>query len=82
MSEPFKEYGTDEKSRLLGAINELISAQSYLNMEPHPINPPPKQDYPFNAFLSNTDFWVNHSMVHIHEAINLIKEVLNKEGKK
>lgn len=39
MSEPFKEYGTDTKSRLLGAINELVSAQSSLNMEPSPMTP-------------------------------------------
>lgn len=78
MSEPFKDYGDTIKDKLQGACNELISARSALNMEPMPMEPPEELEYPSDSFLSNTDFWVNHSMKHIAEAISLIIQVINK----
>lgn len=49
-------------------IQELISAQSALNMEPEPI--------PSSAgnFLSQTDYWVKHSYKNIDNAIKMLME--------
>ena len=76
MSQPFKNYGDKTRDKLHGAINELISANSALNMSAEPMKPAEGLEYPSNTFLSQTDHWVNHSMVHIREAINLIVESL------
>lgn len=81
MSEPFKGYGDKTSEKLHGAINELISASSALNMPANPMKPPEGLGYPSNEFLSNTDYWVNHSMIHIREAINLISVALEKVAK-
>lgn len=81
MSEPFKDYGETIQDKLQGAVNELISARSALNMEPMPMEPPEEikeAGYPSDSFLSNTDFWVNHSMKHIAEAITLIIQAIKK----
>lgn len=79
MSEPFKNYGKSIVDKLNGAINELISASSALNMPANPMKPAEGLEYPFNTYLSQTDYWVNHSILHIREAINLITESLKKK---
>lgn len=64
MSEPKNDY----EDKVHGAISELISAESALNMEPKPLPLPPKDA----TFLSETDYWVKHAMDHIHQAISLL----------
>ena len=57
---------TDYKDKLEGAIHELISAQSALNMEPEPIKDPK------NVFLCDKDKWASHAYDHILAATELI----------
>jgi hypothetical protein len=52
-----------------GAVLEIISAMSALNMEPLPL----KDADPEAIFLSDTDHWVNHSMDHLHRAVELLQ---------
>ena len=73
MGKPFKNYGGNVKDQLHGAYNELISAQSSLNMEPMPLVKPT------GSYLSQTDYWVAHSMEHIQEAMALINNVMGDE---
>ena len=49
-------------------LQELISAQSALNMEPDPIKGRP------GRFLSECDGWARHSMTHITHATKLMLE--------
>ena len=80
MSEPIRNEESEKTvtGKLLAAVGELINAISSLNMEPCPIDPSKELNYPSNAFLSNTDHWVKHSMVHIREAMDLIMKAKEK----
>ena len=78
MSEPMKDCGDRVVSILCSAISELILSNSALNMEPLPMKPSEDLNYPSNAFLSNTDYWVNHSMVHVRQAIDFINKAIEK----
>ena len=67
--DPIKTY-TD---KLDGAIVEIISGMSALNMEPRPL------EKPEGTFLSETDHWVKHSMEHFRQAVELIRESRRQE---
>jgi hypothetical protein len=47
-----------------GAINEITSAMSALNMEPEPL----KNTYGNGLWLSETDAWVSHAYEHLKVA--------------
>lgn len=47
-------------------IQELIKAQSALNMEPRPF------PIPDGPYLSEMDYWVKHSYEHIDKAIQML----------
>lgn len=71
MSEPIRNY----KDRLHGAIEELISAESALNMEPSPV-----VDTSDTHYLTDVDMWVAHAYKHICAAIHLINEERASRG--
>jgi hypothetical protein len=56
---------TDHRDALEGALQELISAMSALNMEPDPIPGA-------TGFLSDTDAWVRHAMEHLTAVAHLL----------
>jgi len=58
---------TDYSNHIEGIIQELISAQSSLNMEPSPISP----EYEGGFYLSETDEWAKHAYEHIGAALKL-----------
>jgi len=63
MSAPFTNY----KNPADGAVSEIMSAMSSLNMEADPV--PKDQLQPGTIhYLSETDRWAAHSMLHLHEA--------------
>lgn len=64
MSEPRKDYA-DKKQ---GAMLEIISGLSALNMEPQPLNNG-------ELFLSENDAWVKHAVEHFQAAIELIRNI-------
>jgi len=53
-----------------GAINEIISAVSSLNMEP---SPSAKKEY--GTWLSESDTNVAHSIEHLREALNQLEKL-------
>lgn len=57
---------TDWPDPVAGAIIELMSAESALNMHPSPIAEPQGE------YLSDTDQWVAHAYQHIRAAIELV----------
>lgn len=64
---------TDYNDPLDGAISELISAMSALNMEPDPVvpaDPPPGQP----LFLVDVDAWAKHAETHMHAAVQAIRK--------
>jgi hypothetical protein len=67
VSKPF----LNVEDALQGALNEIVSAESALNMEPDPVIPkdPPEGRGPF---LSESDAWVQHAMEHMHAAFQLV----------
>lgn len=72
MCTPFKDY----ERQAHGAISEIISAMSALNMEARPV--PVEKSAPIIAeqgyiFLSESDEWVKHSMEHLRQAIDTIQ---------
>jgi hypothetical protein len=56
---------TDHRDALQGALQELISAMSALNMEPEPIPGA-------TGFLSETDAWAQHAMGHLVAVADLL----------
>lgn len=70
MSEPKKRY----EDKIQGALNELVSAMSALNMHPDPI---PNSE----GYLSETDGWAKHAMEHMHAVFELLNEA-HKEREK
>lgn len=69
MSNPTTVY----KDPLDGALAEILSAKSALNMEPDPI---PEAERIENAlpFLSRTDRWASHAMEHLTCAFELVQK--------
>jgi len=65
MGDPFKK----SEDPVNGAVGEIISAMSSLNMEPKPM------DKPEGDYLSETDFWAYHAMEHLRAAIDLLRRV-------
>lgn len=63
MSKPTEDY----QDKLGGALMELNSALSSLNMHPEPLEVSREVEY-----LSETDKWANHAYSHIEAAIQLI----------
>lgn len=60
MSEPLK-----WEIPLEGIAHEIISGMSALNMEPLPL------ETPTGTYISDTDHWVRHAMVHFRAACQL-----------
>jgi len=63
----------DHEDAVNGAISELISAESALNMEPDPI-PGTK------GYLSQTDAWAKHAVEHIHAVFVLLLRVQSERN--
>jgi hypothetical protein len=59
------------QDRIWKATNELISAESSLNMPPEEL-PNLSDD---DIFLSDRDRWANHAMKHIHNAIKILNNL-------
>lgn len=56
-----------------GALQEISSAVSSLNMTPTPI------ENPTGIFLADTDANVNHSVEHLHQAFTFLNSIKNKD---
>lgn len=54
------------ESNIDKAIQEILHAQSALNMEPKPL---PSSE---GTYLSETDYWVKHSYEHLNKAIQIL----------
>jgi hypothetical protein len=65
MSDPKVDY--PESAR--GAVFEVMSAMSALNMYPEPLPLPEGADP--ERYLSECDGWAKHSMQHLHAAVQL-----------
>jgi len=75
MSKPF-----DYKSDFInGAMLEIISGRSALNMPPEPI--PEEDQEPNNGYLSETDGMVKHSMEHFCQAYSLLIKENERQSK-
>ncbi len=72
MCEPIKHY----EKPLQGAVSEIVSGLSALNMHPNPI-PPEEQQPGNNGYLSETDRWVEHAYEHFRRAIEYINKAEN-----
>lgn len=71
MGDPRKEY----ENLLQGALIEIISAQSSLNMQPNPVKKPPKDA----RYLSELDEWAKHAMEHLRAAFDLVRRAEHEE---
>lgn len=71
MSKPISDYalGKPVEDRIRASVEELISAESALNMEPRPI-----PDKGTMGYLSETDLWVAHAYEHIAAAIDILSD--------
>ncbi len=67
---------TNHTEPLRGAVSEIISGLSALNMQPDPI-PPEEQTPDNNGYLSQTDRWVEHAYEHFQAAIQCIRKAEN-----
>ena len=63
-----------DKNHLQGAMGEIASSMSSLNMEPLPIKNPDKDA----MFLSELDKWAQHSMEHLLQAAQEIGKARQK----
>lgn len=74
MSDPILKY----EDPIQGALNELVSAMSALNMEPDPIEKTleilSKENLGRPVFLTERDNWVKHSYEHLHAVFMLLNE--------
>lgn len=61
---------TEYSDKLQGAMIEILSAISALNMPPQPMSEPVGN----KEFLSETDHWVAHAIEHLEAATKLIRE--------
>lgn len=64
MSKPETNY----KDPLHGAMSEIVSGQSALNMPAEAIKNPK------GSYLSDTDAWANHAYEHFHAALELLNK--------
>jgi hypothetical protein len=64
----------EHADKLNGAMNEIVSAMSALNMEPSPI---PAVDDEMR-FLSESDAWAKHCMEHLEAAFKLLVEAVKE----
>lgn len=60
----------NHEDAIQGALSELVSAMSALNMEPDPL-PIPADDRPYH-YLSEVDGWAKHAMEHMHAVFELL----------
>lgn len=65
---------TDHQNPLSGAVTELISAMSALNMHPEPL--PADEVKHDTGYLADSDKWASYSMDHIGAAIDLIQKAM------
>lgn len=63
---------TDYKDPISGAFSEITSAMSSLNCEPCPLITVSRSG---NGLLSETDYWVEHAMAHLHQASEYIMRI-------
>ena len=76
MSTPILKY----EDPIQGALNELVSAMSALNMDPDPILQTPeliekgKEHFGRPMFLTELDNWVKHSYEHLHAVFMLLNQ--------
>ena len=74
MSAPIEKY----EDPIQGAMNELVSAMSALNMQPDPIEKTleilSKENLGRPIFLTELDSWVKHSYEHLHAVFMLLNE--------
>lgn len=79
MSEP----KTDYKDSIQGALGELVSAMSALNMEPAPLTPPLPAPETLGRpiFLSESDGWAKHSYEHLRAAFELMNQAHTEREK-
>jgi len=71
MSEPRTQYEVP----LQGALNELVSAMSSLNMPPEPLPPPILEEGDGRVvYLSELDGWAKHSYAHMRAVFDLITQ--------
>ncbi len=68
---------TNHPDPLHGAVSEIISAMSALNMEPNPL-PIAEQT---GRYLSETDGWAKHAMEHLQEACNQLTKAQQENAK-
>jgi hypothetical protein len=75
MSSPREKY----EDPIQGALNELVSAMSALNMGPDPILIPElikkgEEHFGRPMFLTELDNWVKHSYEHLHAVFVLLNQ--------
>ncbi len=63
-----------QEDALQGAMNELVSAMSALNMYPDPIKDA-------EGYLSETDGWAKHSMEHMRAVFTLLQRAHSEHEK-
>lgn len=68
----------DKKHPISGAMSELMSAMSALNMLPEPI-PAPEESL---GFVSETDAWAKHSMEHMKAVWECLVEARKQEERR
>jgi hypothetical protein len=67
MSEPRKNY----EDPIHGAVSEIVSAESALNMEPRPKENMTEKEKE-RGWLLDKDHWVDHAMEHLHATFKLL----------
>jgi hypothetical protein len=73
MSEP----DLSNEAPLQGAVHELISGMSALNMQPCPIEPVPEGA----VYLSERDYYVKHAMEHFSAAARYLGKENNAQSR-
>lgn len=69
MSKPILE----SENPIQGAMNEVVSAMSALNMEASPVQPAPVREPDSRPiYLSESDEWAKHAMEHLHAVATLL----------
>lgn len=77
MSQPIDPKSYSNPAR--GALDELLSAISALNMHPKPIDP--ENQVPNNeGYLSQTDHWAEHAVEHMRAAVQCLHIHINQES--
>jgi hypothetical protein len=68
--------GTDSKNPIQGALVELVSAMSALNMAPEP-----KDHAPEEFYLSQVDAMAAHAMEHLRAAFAYMSQVAQERDR-